>query len=90
MRCLDICVNDTKKYAYAHHIQRLMFRGNFALLVGFHPDAVNEWYLIVFANAYEWIELPNVSGMVLFVDGGLLASKPCVAGGAFIKRMSDY
>ena len=90
MRCLNICVSDTKKYAYAHHIQRLMVLGNFALLAGLHPDEVNEWYLIVFADAYEWVELPNVSGMVLFADGGLLASKPYAAGGAYIDRMSNY
>ncbi|MGB1614686.1 MAG: cryptochrome/photolyase family protein, partial [Candidatus Puniceispirillaceae bacterium] len=90
MRCLNICVSDTKKYAYAHHIQRLMVLGNFALLAGLRPDEVNEWYLIVFADAYEWVELPNVSGMVLFADGGLLASKPYAAGGAYIDRMSNY
>ena len=90
MRCLNICVSDTKKYAYAHHIQRLMVLGNFALLAGLRPDEVNEWYLIVFADAYEWVELPNVSGMVLFADGGMLASKPYAAGGAYIDRMSNY
>ena len=90
MRCLNICVSDTKKYAYAHHIQRLMVLGNFALLAGLCPDEVNEWYLIVFADAYEWVELPNVSGMVLFADGGMLASKPYAAGGAYIDRMSNY
>lgn len=90
MRCLHICIRDTQKYAYAHHIQRLMVLGNFALLAGLHPDEVNEWYLIVYADAYEWVELPNVSGMVLYADGGLLASKPYAAGGAYIDRMSDY
>ena len=90
MRCLKICVQDTRKFAYAHHIQRLMVLGNFALLAGLHPDEVNEWYLIVYADAYEWVELPNVSGMVLYADGGLLASKPYAAGGAYIDRMSDY
>lgn len=90
MRCLQICVRDTRKYAYAHHIQRLMVLGNFALLAGLHPDEVNDWYLIVYADAYEWVELPNVSGMVLYADGGLLASKPYAAGGAYIDRMSDY
>ena len=90
MRCLKTCVKDTRKFAYAHHIQRLMVLGNFALLAGLHPDEVNEWYLIVYADAYEWVELPNVSGMVLYADGGLLASKPYAAGGAYIDRMSDY
>ena len=90
MRCLKTCVQDTRKFAYAHHIQRLMVLGNFALLAGLHPDEVNEWYLIVYADAYEWVELPNVSGMVLYADGGLLASKPYAAGGAYIDRMSDY
>ena len=90
MRCLKTCVQDTRKFAYAHHIQRLMVLGNFALLAGLHPDEVNEWYLSVYADAYEWVELPNVSGMVLYADGGLLASKPYAAGGAYIDRMSDY
>ena len=90
MRCLKTCIQDTRKFAYAHHIQRLMVLGNFALLAGLHPDEVNEWYLIVYADAYEWVELPNVSGMVLYADGGLLASKPYAAGGAYIDRMSDY
>jgi len=84
------CVLETKKHAYAHHIQRLMVLGNFALLAGLHPEEVNEWYLIVYADAYEWVELPNVTGMVLFADGGLLASKPYAASGAYINKMSDY
>ena len=90
MNCLKQCVKDTKENAYAHHIQRLMVLGNFALLAGIHPDEVNEWYLIVYADAYEWVELPNVSGMVLFADGGVLASKPYAASGAYINKMSDY
>lgn len=90
MNCLKQCVKDTKENAYAHHIQRLMVLGNFALLAGIHPDDVNEWYLIVYADAYEWVELPNVSGMVLFADGGVLASKPYAASGAYINKMSDY
>lgn len=90
MNCLKQCIKDTRDNAYAHHIQRLMVLGNFALLAGVHPDAVNEWYLIVYADAYEWVELPNVSGMVLFADGGLLASKPYAASGAYINKMSDY
>jgi len=90
MNCLSQCVGETRKWAYAHHIQRLMVLGNFALLAGLSPQEVNEWYLIVYADAYEWVEMPNVSGMVLFADGGLLASKPYAASGAYINRMSDY
>jgi deoxyribodipyrimidine photolyase-related protein len=90
MNCLRQYIGQTKKYAYAHHIQRLMVLGNFALLAGLAPKFVNEWYLIVYADAFEWVELPNVSGMVLFADGGYLASKPYAAGGAYINRMSNY
>jgi len=90
MNCLSQCVSQTKQNAYAHHIQRLMVLGNFALLAGLDPEQVNEWYLIVYADAYEWVELPNVSGMVLFADGGQLASKPYAASGSYINKMSDY
>ena len=90
MNCLAQCVSETKQNAYAHHIQRLMVLGNFALLAGIDPKQVNEWFLIVYADAYEWVELPNVSGMVLFADGGYLASKPYAAGGSYINKMSNY
>jgi len=90
MACLRACVEETRANAYAHHIQRLMVLGNFALLAGITPREVQEWYLLVYADAYEWVELPNVHGMVLFADGGLLASKPYAASGAYIDRMSDY
>jgi deoxyribodipyrimidine photolyase-related protein len=90
MNCLRQCVSETKQHAYAHHIQRLMVLGNFALLTGIDPKYVNEWFLIVYADAYEWVELPNVSGMILFADGGYLASKPYAAGGNYINKMSDY
>ena len=90
LNCLKQCVKETKENAYAHHIQRLMVLGNFALLTGLDPKEVNEWYLIVYADAYEWVELPNVSGMVLFADGGYLASKPYAAGGSYINKMSNY
>ena len=90
MNCLQQCIKETKQNAYAHHIQRLMVLGNFALLAGIDPKYVNEWFLIVYADAYEWVELPNVSGMVLFADGGFLASKPYAAGGSYINKMSDY
>ena len=90
MNCLRQCVLETKQNAYAHHIQRLMVLGNFALLAGLDPDQVNDWYLLVYADAYEWVELPNVHGMVLFADGGVLGSKPYAASGAYIKKMSNY
>lgn len=90
MNCLKQCVSETKQNAYAHHIQRLMVLGNFALIAGIDPKYVNEWYLIVYADAYEWVELPNVSGMILFADGGYLASKPYAASGSYINKMSNY
>ncbi len=90
MNCLRQCVTETKQHAYAHHIQRLMVLGNFALLAGLDPKAVNEWYHIVYADAYQWVELPNVSGMILFADGGYLGSKPYAASGAYIDKMSNY
>ena len=90
MNCMRQCIGDTKRHAYAHHIQRLMVIGNFSLLAGLSVEAVNEWYLLVYADAFEWVEMPNVSGMILFADGGNLASKPYVASGQYINRMSDY
>lgn len=90
MNCIKQCVTETKQNAYAHHIQRLMVLGNFALIAGIDPKYVNEWYLIVYADAYEWVELPNVSGMALFADGGLLGSKPYASSGAYINKMSNY
>ena len=90
MNCLHQSITDTKRYAYAHHIQRLMITGNFALLAGLHPDGVDEWYMIVYADAYEWVEMPNVRGMALHADGGIMGSKPYAASGAYINRMSDY
>ncbi len=90
MNCLKQCVEETKANAYAHHIQRLMVLGNFALIAGIQPEAVNNWFWVVYADAYQWVELPNVSGMILFADGGFLATKPYAAGGAYINKMSDY
>ena len=90
MNCLAQVVRDIGRHAYAHHIQRLMVTGNFALLAGIAPRQVEEWYLIIFADAFEWVELPNVHGLILYADGGLLASKPYAASGAYIDRMSDY
>ena len=90
MACVRAAVTQTKEDAYAHHIQRLMVTGNFALLAGISPQALHEWYLAVYADAFEWVELPNTIGMSQFADGGLLASKPYAASGAYINRMSDY
>ena len=90
MNCLKQTIAETKSNAYAHHIQRLMVLGNFALITGLNPYEVNLWYLIVYADAFEWVELPNVSGMILFADGGLVASKPYAAGGNYINKMSNY
>ena len=90
MNCLRQAIGQTQKYAYAHHIQRLMVTGNFALLAGIDPHQVHEWYLEVYADAYEWVEAPNTVGMSQFADGGVIASKPYVSSGAYINRMSDY
>lgn len=90
MNCLSQAIGQTRDLAYAHHIQRLMVTGNFALLAGVDPFAVHEWYLAVYADAYEWVEAPNVIGMSQFADGGIVGSKPYVSSGAYIDRMSDY
>lgn len=90
MHCISQAVAQTRDEAYAHHIQRLMVTGNFALLAGIDPAAVHEWYLAVYADAYEWVEAPNVIGMSQFADGGVLGSKPYVSSGAYIDRMSNY
>jgi deoxyribodipyrimidine photolyase-related protein len=90
MNCLHQVVTDTGRNAYAHHIQRLMITGNFALLAGLDPDEVDEWYMVVYADAYQWVEMPNTRGMALFADGGVVGSKPYAASGAYINRMSDY
>ncbi|MFM2099974.1 MAG: (6-4) photolyase [Pseudomonadota bacterium] len=90
MTCVKAAVTQTKEQAYAHHIQRLMVTGNFAMLAGIDPHELHEWYLSVYADAYEWVELPNTVGMSQFADGGLLASKPYAASGAYINRMSNY
>ncbi len=90
MRCLQQAITHTIDHAYAHHIHRLMITGNFALLTGIAPDAVDAWYLAVYADAYEWVEMPNTRGMALFADGGIVGSKPYAASGAYINKMSDY
>jgi deoxyribodipyrimidine photolyase-related protein len=90
MNCMRQCIKETEQNAYAHHIQRLMVIGNFSLLTELSPEEVQAWYLLVYADAYEWVELPNVAGMILYSDGGNLASKPYVASGSYINKMSNY
>ena len=90
MRCMQQAISHTIEHAYSHHIQRLMVTGNFALLAGLSVDEICNWYLAVYADAYEWVELPNTLGMALFADEGVLASKPYAASGKYIQRMSNY
>lgn len=90
MACLRAAIDQTRELAYAHHIQRLMVTGNFALLAGVDPREVNEWYLVVYADAFEWVQLPNTHGMAIHADGGIMASKPYAASGKYIDRMSDH
>ncbi len=90
MACLREVIGETREHAHAHHIQRLMVAGNFALLAGLDPDDVDEWYMVVYADAYQWVEMPNTRGMALHADGGVVGSKPYAASGAYINRMSDY
>jgi deoxyribodipyrimidine photolyase-related protein len=90
MRCMAETVRMTREEAYSHHIQRLMVTGNFALLAGLDVQAVHQWYLEVYADAYEWVELPNTLGMALHGDGGIVGTKPYIASGAYIQRMSNY
>ncbi|MFP4251825.1 MAG: cryptochrome/photolyase family protein [Guyparkeria sp.] len=90
MTCLDQVLGQTLSLGYAHHIQRLMVTGLFAQLLGVRPQAVHEWYLAIYVDAVEWVELPNVIGMSQYADGGMMASKPYVATGRYIERMSNY
>jgi len=90
MNCLKDSIGQTLDHGYAHHIQRLMVIGNFALLAGLVPQQVEDWFLAVYVDAVEWVELPNVAGMALFANGGRFTSKPYIASGAYIKRMSNY
>ena len=90
MRCMRLAVTQSLEHAYAHHIQRLMVTGNFCLLTGIDPDQVDDWYLGIYLDAIQWVELPNTRGMALFADGGIVGTKPYAAGGNYINKMSDY
>jgi deoxyribodipyrimidine photolyase-related protein len=90
MVCLREALGQTLRLGYAHHIQRLMVTGLFALLLGVRPEQVHGWYLAVYVDAVEWVELPNTLGMSQYADGGVLASKPYAASGKYIQRMSNY
>jgi len=90
MSCLKDAINQSLQYAYAHHIQRLMITGNFALLAGVHPDDVDQWYLGIYIDAFEWVEITNTRGMSQFADGGIVGTKPYVSSAAYIDKMSHY
>jgi deoxyribodipyrimidine photolyase-related protein len=90
MNCLKHVINQSLNFAYAHHIQRLMVTGNFALLAGIHPDEVDQWYLGIYIDAIEWVEITNTRGMSQYADGGFVATKPYVSSAAYIDKMSDY
>jgi deoxyribodipyrimidine photolyase-related protein len=90
MNCLRETLSQTLRYGYAHHIQRLMITGLFALLYGVEPRRLHEWYLAIYVDAVEWVELPNTLGMSQYADGGVMASKPYIASGKYIQRMSNY
>ena len=90
MNCLKQAIDQTLEHGYAHHIQRLMVTGLYALLFGVDPVEVHKWYLAIYWDAVEWVELPNTTGMSQYADGGIMASKPYVASGKYISRMSNY
>lgn len=90
MHCLQHSIEQSLQYAYAHHIQRLMVTGNFALLAGIHPDEVDKWYLGIYIDAIEWVEITNTRGMSQFADGGIVATKPYISSASYIDKMSHY
>ena len=90
MSCLNDCIQQTLSTGYNHHIQRLMVTGLYTLMLGVNPKQVHEWFLSMYVDAVEWVEMPNVIGMSQFADGGVMGSKPYVATGKYINRMSNY
>jgi deoxyribodipyrimidine photolyase-related protein len=90
MKCLQHAIGQSLEGAYAHHIQRLMVTGNFALLLGVHPDEVDAWYLGIYMDAVEWVEITNTRGMSQFADGGIVGTKPYVASANYMHKMGDY
>jgi deoxyribodipyrimidine photolyase-related protein len=90
MNCMRMSIGQSLQHAYAHHIQRLMVTGNFALLAGIHPDEIDEWYLGIYIDAIQWVEITNVRGMSQFADGGIVGTKPYVSSANYIDKMSDY
>jgi deoxyribodipyrimidine photolyase-related protein len=90
MNCMKDAINQSLNYAYAHHIQRLMITGNFSLLAGIHPDEVDAWYLGIYIDAFEWVEITNTRGMSQFADGGIVGTKPYVSSASYIDKMSHY
>ena len=89
-RCLSETLAQVRKHGYAHHIIRLMILGNYAIQRGWEPEEVTQWFRANFVDAYDWVMVPNVIGMSQHADGGLMATKPYLSGGAYINRMSDY
>lgn len=90
MNCMREAIGQTLAHGYAHHIQRLMITGMFGLIAGLDPKQVADWYLAIYVDAVEWVELPNVAGMALYADGGRFTTKPYAASGAYVSRMSNY
>jgi deoxyribodipyrimidine photolyase-related protein len=90
MACVASAIKQSLEQAYAHHIQRLMVIGNFALLAGLNPTELHHWYLGIYIDAFEWVEAPNTLGMSQWADGGHLATKPYVSSAAYLQRMGDH
>ncbi|WP_452602674.1 cryptochrome/photolyase family protein [Pontimicrobium sp. MEBiC06410] len=90
MNCLKQAITNSLDNGYTHHIQRLMITGNYALLTQIHPDAIDDWYLGIYVDAIEWVQLPNTRGMSQFADGGKIATKPYISSGSYISKMSNY